>query len=72
MMPQKRPYVAKVALVRSFPEERYFTEGVPLEVEPKERAQRSDRYIQSSAACVRRSLGEVQEVPLKVREWQEE
>lgn len=32
---EKRPYVAKVALEMSFPEEKYIIEGVPLEVRTK-------------------------------------
>jgi hypothetical protein len=32
---KKRPYVAKVSLEMTFPEERYFTKGAPLEVRAK-------------------------------------
>jgi hypothetical protein len=35
MHDKKQPYVAKVALEMTFPEQRYFTRGVPLEVRAK-------------------------------------
>ena len=35
MSDKKQPYVAKVALEMTFPEERYISKGVPLEVRAK-------------------------------------